>query len=716
MKLRPATILFGYALVFLGYARAADDLLIADFESAAYGSWSAQGNAFGTAPAHGTLPGQMPVTGFQGNGLVNSFLGGDRSTGTLTSPEFKIERPFIKFLIGGGGFEGKTCMNLVVEGKGVRTATGPNTQPGGSEHLESGSWNVEEFVGKTARIEIVDAATGGWGHINVDQIIQTDRKPAALITNAARELTAAKQLLNFPVKNGAKKRKVSVLVDGRAERFFEIELADAEPDWWAPLDISACQGRKLTVQVDKLSEDSGALAQIEQSDTLKGGENLYREPLRAQLHFSPKRGWLNDPNGMVWSQGEYHLYFQHNPYGWNWGNMHWGHAVSRDLVYWEELPIAIYPAGPNDAAFSGSAVVDKQNTSGWKKGSGDLLVAAYTSTGRGECIVYSNDKGRSWSEYDGNPVIKHEGRDPRLLWHEPTRQWVMALYDEDKTQAAKDQEQCIVFYTSPDLKKWSYQSRIRGFFECPDIFELPVDGNPSNKKWVLTAANSDYMVGTFDGKTFTPETPKLKGHRGRGFYAAQTFTNEPKGRTVQIGWFQVATPGMPFNQAMSLPLELSLQSTPEGPRLSWKPVTELEQLRSKSSSTRDFTLKPGDANPLANTRGELVELRASFEPGQAKEVQFNVRGVPIVYDPAKQELRVKDHIASAPLRDGKQQLIVYADRAGFEIFTSNGLTYVPMPIIPDPNAQAIEVTTTGGEVRFNSLEAHELQSTWKSAP
>src|SRR5436190_2374073 len=156
---------------------AADDVLISDFEGPDYGSWQVTGEAFGTKPARGTLPGQMAVDGFLGKGLANSFVGGDKSTGTLTSANFKIERPYISFLIGGGGYSNETCMNLLVDGQPVRTATGPNVVSGGSERLIPAGWDVKEFIGREARLEIVDRRTGGWGHINVDQIVQSDRKP-----------------------------------------------------------------------------------------------------------------------------------------------------------------------------------------------------------------------------------------------------------------------------------------------------------------------------------------------------------------------------------------------------------------------------------------------------------------------------------------------------------------------------------------------------------
>ncbi len=686
------------------FSHAADDITFADFEGPDYGAWKTQGEAFGDAPARGTLPGQMQLDGFAGKGLVNSFHKGDDSTGRLTSPEFKIERAGISFLIGGGGFAEKTCMNLMLDGKAVRTAMGPNTKPGGTENLEPGFWDVKEFAGRSARFEIVDDAKGGWGHVNVDQIVFTDSKPPAILQNVTRDIAIGKRFLHFPVKTGAPKHRVALLVDGKVVRDFEIELAE-EPEWWAHLDVSAWQGKRATIRVDRLPENAHALTDIAQADAIWSAANLYREPLRAQFHFSPKRGWNNDPNGMVFAQGEYHLYFQHNPYGWNWGNMHWGHAVSRDLVHWEELPIALYPPVYDDMAFSGSAVVDRNNTSGWKNGENDLLVGAFTSTGRGECIVYSNDRGRTWQEFAGNPVVKHKGRDPRLLWHEPSKQWVMAVYDEE------GDKRDIVFHTSPDLRKWTEQSRVGGFFECPDFFELAVDGDAAKKKWVLTAASSEYVVGTFDGKTFTPETPKLPGHRGRGFYAAQTFINEPKGRRIQMGWFQTETKGMPFNQAMTLPLELTLRSTADGPRLAWQPVSELAELRGKQLANASGPLEP-DGNPLADVSAGLVEIRAEIEPRAATEIAFNIRGVAVSYDPVKQEIAVNDHRAPAALIGGKLKLIICADRTNLEIFASDGLTYVPFPVNLDAKNKSLSLSAKGGAAHIGSLTVHELNSIW----
>jgi len=266
------------------------------------------------------------------------------------------------------------------------------------------------------------------------------------------------------------------------------------------------------------------------------------------------------------------------------------------------------------------------------------------------------------------------------------------------------------FFTSPDLREWKLASISEGgidgdkfLFECPDFFELPVDGDASRTKWVLTAANSEYAIGTFDGTTFTPEASKLPGVRGRGFYAAQTYSDIPDGRRIQIGWCQAPSPGMPFNQLQSLPSELTLRSTPEGARLHRKPVRELESLRDG----------PNQADSSANLRAEFIELRAEIEPGDAETVEFNLRGAKIVYDAMRQEIIVQGHRARAPLMDGKQRLTVFVDRTLLEVFASDGLTYVPLPFIPTKEDQSISVHVKGGKARLTSLQLYKLKSIWE---
>jgi len=693
-------------ICLVSLARAADDIVLADFEGKDYGDWTTTGEAFGPGPAQGTLPHQMPVTGFLGHGLANSFYGGDRSTGTLTSPPFAINRSYVSFLIGGGGFEGKTCMNLLVDSKVVRTATGPNTEPGGSEALLPHHWDVRDLSGKTAVIQIVDQATGGWGHINVDQIVLTDHRPPEIIRDATRQIVLASPYLNLPVRTGAPKRRMSVSIDGSVVREFEIELADGTPDFWAFLGVAAWKGKTAELRVDQLPEDSAGLKSVEQGDRFKDVGDTYHEKLRPQFHFSPRVGWTNDPNGLVFYKGEYHLFFQHNPYGWAWGNMHWGHAVSTDLVHWQQLPIAIYPKRYGDWAFSGSAVVDSQNTAGFKSGDEDPLVAAFTSTGRGECIAFSNDRGRTWSEFGGNPVVKHSGRDPRVLWHAPTKKWVMAVYDEvDKTRN-------IAFYTSPDLKTWEFASRIEGFYECPDLFELPVDGDPKNARWVLTAASSEYRIGQFDGKTFTPETPKLPGQRGNALYAAQTYSNIPDtdGRRIQVGWGQVAAKGMPFNQMMCFPCELTLHTTPDSIRMYWQPVREIENIRQASRTWQTLSLKEGET-PLADFKAELVDLSGDFVPGEVAEVGFRIRGTEIRYDMKDKELLCGDRMAPLLPIDGHVRLRVLVDRTSLEIFGNDGAVYMPMSAVPAGADKSLAVYARGNGATVE-LKADELKSIW----
>jgi fructan beta-fructosidase len=679
------------------------DLLVEDFEGQTYGLWRVEGEAFGKGPARGTLPNQMPVTGYLGKGLVNSFHKGDASTGKLTSPPVRMSRRYVNFLIGGGGYAGKTCMNLVLDGKVVRTATGPNTEPGGSERLDWHTWDVSEFAGKEVVFQIVDDHTGGWGHVNVDHIVQSDRRKQA--APASRDFVVKGRYLHLPVRTGGTKTRMKFVVDGEVVREFEIELADdSRRSFWAFADVSAYAGKKLTVSVDRPPAESKGLDAITQGDELKG-DALYQEKGRPQFHFTSRRGWLNDPNGLVYHKGEWHLYYQHNPYGWSWGNMHWGHAVSKDLLHWREEPIALYPRKFGDWAFSGSAAVDKANTSGFRRGKEDVLVLAYTSTGRGECIAFSNDRGRTWTEYEGNPVVRHQGRDPRLLWHAPSKRWVMAVYDEAQ------RKQWVAFHSSADLKKWKYESRIEGFYECPDLFELPIEGEAKKTKWVLYAADGLYVLGDFDGKTFTAETKKLRTWHGN-FYAAQTFSDAPDGRRVQIGWANgVSFPDMPFNQQMTIPCQLTLRKTADGVRMFAYPVKEVDSLGEKAFSLKGGKVGKGE-DPLAKVKGELLDVRAEIEPPKEGGFAFDLRGVAVRYDAVKGQLYAGK--LAMPLKpiDGKVRLRLLLDRGSLEAFGNDGRVALSLAVRPSADNRSLSLTAFGGEAKVASLEVYEVRSAW----
>jgi sucrose-6-phosphate hydrolase SacC (GH32 family) len=542
-----------------------------------------------------------------------------------------------------------------------------------------------------------------------------------------RSLLIEKHYLHLPVKGDAPLRKVTLLVDGRPERTLDIKLAEGEPQWWAFLDVTAWRGRTVTVRVAQPAGGSAALDAIEQGDAIKGGDDLYRERLRPQFHFSSRRGWNNDPNGLVFYRGEYHLFYQHNPYGWEWGNMHWGHAVSRDLVHWQELGDVLAPddLGP---MFSGSAVVDWKNSSGFGKDGEPPLVLIYTAAGRPavQCLAYSHD-GRTFTKYAGNPVVPQitaGNRDPKVFWHEPSGRWVMVLYvglpDPDSKKDEKGRpvpKHTIHFLTSPDLKEWTVRSRIEGFYECPDFFELPVDGTDGEKTWVLSAANTNYMLGRFDGERFLPETPILTGQRGGAFYAPQTFSDLPDGRRVQIGWGRMPSPGMPFNQMMCFPCELSLRRTSEGPRLCWRPVRELSTIETgRFTLGAPARLGPGAVgDPLEGVKGELLDLRAEFDPGDAAAVGFDIRGTQVVYDARKRELVCRDRRAPLAAEGGRVRLQVLADRTSLEIFGGDGLVYMPMACLPGAEDTSVGAFAREGTATLHALDVRQVHSIWSTA-
>lgn len=703
---------------------AENDLVIADFEGDSYGQWEVTGNAFGVKPANGTLPGQMHVDGFVGKGLANSFVGGDNSIGTLTSSPFKIERRYLTFYIGGGKNIENCYIELSIDGVGVRKATGPNDKPGGTEALQQDFWDVSEFVGKKAVITIVDRVQGGWGHINIDQIVQSDVRPATIIENAKREFKIADRYLNIPIKNGAAKRKVKFMVEGEADVINEIELADSKPDWWAFVDVEKWKGKTVVIEVDKLPESSTALQTIEPSDGIKEASDIYRESLRGQFHFSSRRGWNNDPNGLVFYNGEYHLFYQHNPHGWGWGNMHWGHAVSSDLVHWKELRDELAPDtfGP---MFSGSAVVDWNNSSGFGTDNKPPLVLIYTAAGNPtvQCLAYSTD-GRNFTKYKGNPVlpqISGGNRDPKVIWHEPTKKWVMVLYVE-----APQKKHTIQFFTSSNLRDWKLVSITDGgidadkfLFECPDFFELAVDGKPNERKWVLTGANAEYAIGTFDGEKFTIEDTRLPGQFGQGFYAAQTFSDLPKkdGRRIQVGWLQTATNGMSFNQSMTIPLELTLKLVNFRPRLATNPIKELESLRQETKTIKPTVITPETANLLEGLQAELAEIVVDFEPSKGSKLEFDIRGARLIYDQSEHSITLNNHrvvLAPAAIDQSKGQIKirVLCDRTALEVFVQDGLYYIPFPFQPTSNNLASSVRAVEGSVQINVLNFHKLKSAW----
>jgi len=512
--------------------------------------------------------------------------------------------------------------------------------------------------------------------------------------------------------------------------------------WWAHLDVSEWQGQALTVSVepDKSPSESDAkisgrgssetdndviAAAIRTSSEIWSPETLYKETRRPEFHFSARRGWSNDPNGLVYHAGQYHLFFQLNPYGVRWGNLHWGHAVSADLVHWKELPIALYPRGDEDAPFSGSAIVDHENTSGWGTKDRPPMVIAFTSSGRGECIAYSKDDGKTWEEFAGNPVVKHSGRDPRLLWHAPTRQWVMAVYSERRRADAELRiRQGIAFHTSADLRSWQERSWIEGYYECPDLFELPIDGDASRMKWVLSCADGHYSLGQFDGSHFTPESAPLpsptsgssnaKGSFAGPFppllYAAQTFSNHPQGQIVQICWGRVETTDAPFTQMMSFPTTLRLRTTLEGVRLCREPVDAIRSLRIHTYSFPVGQLTP--ASLLAELKGAAWDIEARIKVETTTPITFRVGAVEYVYQPWSQMLSGPGGAMPMPLNDGRLQIRLLVDRTTVEIFGDLGQSYGMFVRNDVTDTTQLGLRTSWGYAQIEHLSVHSLRSAW----
>lgn len=616
------------SLIPVGQAvpKALPDILIADFEGKDYGDWIVTGTAFGPGPASGTLPHQNPVSGFKGHGLVNSFYGGDDPKGTLTSPEFTTQRRFINFLIGGGGYAGETCVNLLLDGQVVRTAAGAY-----SEHLDWCTWDVTELKGKKCRIQIVDNKSGGWGHINADEIAMSDEK-----------------------------RAVEVVLD-----------------------------------------------------------ELYNETYRPQFHFTAKRGWLNDPNGLVFHKGDYHLFFQHNPFGREWGNMTWGHAISRDLIRWRQLPNAIEPDSLG-TIFSGSAAVDWNNTAGFQKGEEKTLVAMYTAAGgtsdesKGQPftqrLAWSADSGKTWNKVK-EPVLKNvigQNRDPKIVWHAPSKKWIMALFLDGNDYA---------LFGSPNLKDWTLLQKINmpECGECPDFFEVPVKGT-GVRKWVFTAANGRYLVGDFNGEKFTPDGGVKQMEFGANCYAVQTYSDLPDHRRIQMAWMNGGSyPQMPFNQQMAFPCELNLVRERDGFRLLKSPAMEIQRLHARESSTRNIDLYR-NTNPLAELSGEIWDIEAVFEVDDEdlEEVGIIARGEPVTYDVKKKTLSALGRSAPLAPEQGRIKLRILVDRTSLEVYGNDGRVALTSCFLPNPKDLGLQVFANGGKAKVISLRAWPLKSAWRT--
>jgi len=492
-------------------------------------------------------------------------------------------------------------------------------------------------------------------------------------------------------------------------------------------------------------------------------EGEYQETYRPQFHFTPERNFMNDPNGMFYYKGEYHLFYQYNPFGNEWGHMSWGHAISRDLVHWSHQPVALREEN-GVMIFSGSAVVDWKNSSGFGSKREPPMVAIYTghtSSNQHQSIAYSTDRGRSWTKYAFNPVLdigKRDFRDPKVIWHKPSGQWLMVV--------SLPTEKKVQFYRSPDLKEWKFLSAFgpagnsSGIWECPDFFPLKVKGEKL-EKWVLLVninpggpaggTACQYFLGDFDGTSFSadpapPVTPKLGGQSdpgryldfGKDFFAAVTWSDMPgddKSR-VLLGWmsnWQYANqiPTHPWRSAQSMPRIIELVRTGRGLALTQAPPPAFRELRGNLARIAGRKLTDEGEISMPNVKGDVFEMIAEFDQINSDEFGIKVRSsqkeeTVIGYSREHSEVFVDrtrsgrvdfhrdfaGHHAGSVQPSDRLKLHIFVDRSSVEVFVNDGELTITDLIFPDPGSQEIVLFSSSGSVNLKKLELWNLKSIW----
>jgi fructan beta-fructosidase len=517
-------------------------------------------------------------------------------------------------------------------------------------------------------------------------------------------------------------------LDGAVQevRVYNRALSDAEAQ-----DVTAELMKKWGVTAEAINPDLAAAVKEIQDNSANPAR--YTEPYRPQYHFTPITGQVNDPNGLVYFNGQWHLFYQSNG---------WGHAVSEDLLHWQHLAPAI-SSDDLGVAWSGSAVVDWHDASGFFGGKPGI-VCFYTYMNPAEqgrqsiALAYSAD-GVNFTKYPKNPVIPqlryqpgqpddHDFRDPKVIWYEPAKRWIMVVAGGT-----------VRFYSSANLRDWTFESINQDIqTECPDFFPMPVEGKPGDVKWVLSGAGRWYRVGSFDGHKFTPETDAIPLNFGRDFYAAQTWSDVPDGRRIMIarlytwdygnGWPPTAWAG----GGMTLPYELKLRQTDAGPRIFSTPVKEVEALRGKELSSGEQTIATG-SKPLNGARGEALEIDAEFDvSGTATSFGFKVpkgggEQTAIGYSVTDESLFVdrrnagfakvahynEIYEALMPPQNQRVKLRVFIDAESVEVFGNDGAAVITANILPDPQREGLEIFATGGEAKLVSLEIYMLKNVWR---
>lgn len=576
------------------------------------------------------------------------------------------------------------------------------------------------------------------------------------VNNTLVRITGAGKYLLLPVQESNDDAKVSVLADGKIEKTINVRLAKSKVDYFVPFDLDPYRGHDILLNIVttqnrsniREAKDDACWKNLTLADTF---DTTNREKYRPAYHHTPLYGWMNDPNGMFYKDGRWHLYYQWNPYGSKWQNMTWGHSSSADLVRWEHHPAAIEASGLG-TVFSGSSVVDSANTAGFGR---DAVVALYTSAdvNQTQSLAHSSDGGMTFEIYPGNPVLtlESEARDPNMFWDADNGRWVMSLAH------ALDHE--MLFFTSPDLKEWTLQGSFGkgigaqdGVWECPDLFRLKVDSS-GEEKWVLVCninpggpfggSATQYFTGDFDGKTFIADTdaegviPTKWMDYGKDHYATVSWSDAPDNRRVLIGWmsnWQYAgeVPTMQYRSANTLPREAGLFRAPDGQLyLSSSPVAELTALRDKPSvSVRN---KPAGGNgrnfPLPGSNGGSCEILLDIDSRKAGSVDITIsnndgESALLCYDAKAHTLSFDRRrsgltdfsqdfptVTTAPTfeTDGKLSLRIFIDRSSIEVFGNGGKTVMTNLVFPTVPYSSVSVSAKGGNARIENLKIYPIK-------
>ena len=555
----------------------------------------------------------------------------------------------------------------------------------------------------------------------------------------------AKKYLLLPIQDNAPEGKICIVVDNQQQGVVaNVRLARDKVDYYVPFDLSAYEGKDISIDVQGMPESSLCWEKMNLTDTF---DMTNHEKFRPVYHHTPAYGWMNDPNGMFYKDGVYHLYFQHNPYGSTWGNMTWGHSTTTDLVNWNYEGLAIKPDAWG-AVFSGSAVVDYDNTAGFGK---NAVVAFYTSAKsspwgdtQSQSMAYSLDNGKTFVKYAYNPVVtssKRDFRDPKVFWYAPDKHWVMIL--------AGGQEMDI--YSSKNLKDWKYESSFGakqgahgGVWECPDLVELPVEG-AKEKKWVLICNinpggpfggnAAQYFVGTFDGKKFVNESPTQTKWMdwGKDHYATVTFSNAPGGRCIALGWmsnwqYQTVLPTLQYRGSNTIARDLTLYRQDGELLLRCTPSPEIEKARMQKVSVPSFKVSDSyDLASLLEGNDGAYEIDMTIKNSGASKIMFtlsNDKGekVNMYYDIMRKQF-VMDRSESgkvdfsvdfpavtvAPVYDTDNiRLRLFVDRTSIEAFGEGGKFVMTNQVFPTEPYNKMSFVSVRGNFTVKSMDVYKL--------